>query len=148
MAVLLEVVPSCVAGELACPPEECEGAEGYREFVALVQPPPGGGAEEGEARAEVTEEEKEERTEWLEWARERVSETSVALTCTRAPGMAETQGEGIWAWDEEAFAPGEVIAPSRALGEGGGRVLLRARWSQGRAARGAVRVLTLCGGGR
>jgi Plasmid pRiA4b ORF-3-like protein len=45
------VYPACVAGEGACPPEDCGGSSGFAEFKAVLAGPPS-----------------EERTELLRWA--------------------------------------------------------------------------------
>lgn len=45
------IYPACVAGEGACPPEDCGGSPGFAEFKALLAGPPG-----------------TEREEMLEWA--------------------------------------------------------------------------------
>ena len=36
-----EVYPACVAGEGACPPEDCGGSPGFAEFKAALAGPPG-----------------------------------------------------------------------------------------------------------
>jgi hypothetical protein len=45
------VYPACVAGEGACPPEDCGGSPGFAEFKAVLAGPPSA-----------------ERDELLEWA--------------------------------------------------------------------------------
>ena len=106
-----DVVPSCLVGEKACPPEECEGGpEGYRHFLEAVRVEPApaeGEGPEGAAR-------EARRQQKLAWATERVGRSSVALSRSGAiQGLEGAAEEWVYSWDEEAFSPHKATQAMR-----------------------------------
>lgn len=130
------VVPACVVGEKACPPEGCGGPRGYLEWCEKVArpqrevgqrqplegahgPPPEGAQGAVEAAPPDSGVSEAERQELLAWAAERVGSTSVALTGQPGRdggGDSQEGGEGSLSWDAEAFSPDKATrAMQRAL---------------------------------